>query len=185
MTRGDGSTALLTDHYELTMLRAALRSGRAHHRAVFVAFARHLPAGRRYGVVAGTGRPLEALERFRFDAATLQHLVATDVIDEPTRTWLADYRFSGNIDGYAEGEPYFPDSPVLVVEAPFGEAVLLETLVASILNHDSAVASAAARIVSAANGRPCVEFGSRAPTSRPRSPPPARPTWSASPPPPT
>lgn len=161
MTGGDGSTALLTDHYELTMLRAALPSRRAHHRAVFVAFARHLPAGRRYGVVAGTGRLLEALERFRFDAATLQHLVATGVIDEPTRTWLADYRFSGNIDGYAEGELYFPDSPVLVVEATFGEAVLLETLVASILNHDSAVASAAARILSAAGERPCVEFGSR------------------------
>ena len=60
------STALLTDHYELTMLTAALRSGAAGRRAVFEVFARHLPNGRRYGVVAGTGRLLDALERFRF-----------------------------------------------------------------------------------------------------------------------
>ena len=60
------STALLTDHYELTMVEAALRSGAATRRCVFEAFARRLPEGRRYGVVAGTGRFLEALQRFRF-----------------------------------------------------------------------------------------------------------------------
>ena len=65
-------TALLTDHYELTMLRAALHSGKAHRRAVFEMFARHLPNGRRYGVVAGTGRLLDALERYRFGEWTLQ-----------------------------------------------------------------------------------------------------------------
>ncbi|WP_433232815.1 nicotinate phosphoribosyltransferase [Actinomadura formosensis] len=157
---GDG-TALLTDRYELTMLQAALRSGTAGRRAIFEVFARHLPAGRRYGVVAGIGRLLDAIEAFRFDAAELEFLTSNDIVDEPTAHWLEEYRFSGNVWGYAEGDCYFPDSPILVVEGTFGEAVLLETLALSILNHDCAIASAASRMVQAAQGRPLIEMGSR------------------------
>ncbi len=155
------STALLTDHYELTMLQAALRSGAALRRCVFEVFARRLPDGRRYGVVAGTGRFLDALERFRFGAAEVELLARSHVVDDATCAWLADYRFSGDVSGYAEGECYFPGSPVLVVESTFAEGVLLETLALSILNHDTAIASAASRMTSVAAGRPCVEMGSR------------------------
>ena len=155
------STALLTDHYELTMLQAALRSGAAERRSVFEVFARRLPDGRRYGVVAGTGRFLEALKNFRFTDAEIDDLRERDVVDESTLEWLADYRFSGDIYGYLEGECYFPGSPLLVVESTFAEGVLLETLALSILNHDSAVAAAASRMTSAAAGRPCIEMGSR------------------------
>lgn len=155
------STALLTDHYELTMLRAALESGAASSPSVFEVFARSLPEGRRYGVVAGTGRFLDALADFRFGDEEIATLRAHDVLDDATAAWLADYRFSGSISGVAEGETYFPDTPVLVVEGSFAEAVLLETLVLSILNHDSAIASAAARMTCAAGDRPCVEMGSR------------------------
>lgn len=155
------STALLTDHYELTMLQAALRSGTAGRRAVFEVFARRLPAGRRYGVVAGVGRLLEMIEQFRFGERELEFLTSRGVVDESTAQWLAGYRFSGDIHGYPEGECYFPGSPILTVEAPFGEAVLLETLVLSVLNHDSAIASAASRMVNAAGGRPLIEMGSR------------------------
>ena len=155
------STALLTDHYELTMLQAALASGHADRRCVFEAFARRLQGGRRYGVVAGTGRVLDALRGFRFTEAELGFLQKQGVVDGRTLDWLADYRFSGNIWGYAEGELYFPGSPVLVVESTFAEGVLLETLVLSILNHDSAVASAASRMTAAAGDRPCIEMGSR------------------------
>jgi nicotinate phosphoribosyltransferase len=158
---GGRSTALLTDHYELTMLQAALRSGTASRRSVFELFGRRLPEGRRYGVVAGTGRLLDALERFTFDDETLAALRERHVVDSETLDWLADYRFAGDIWGYAEGEVYFPGSPLLVVEASFAEAVVLETLFLSILNHDSAVASAASRMTSAAEGRPCIEMGSR------------------------
>src|SRR5690606_71948 len=157
---GDG-TALLTDRYELTMLQAALRSGTADRRAVFEVFARSLPNGRRYGVVAGTGRLLDAIEAFRFEAAELDFLLSNGVVDETTAQWLEKYRFSGNVWGYAEGDCYFPGSPILVVEGTFGEAVLLETLVLSVLNHDSAIASAASRMVQAAQGRPIIEMGSR------------------------
>ena len=156
-----GSTALLTDHYELTMLASALADGTAARDCVFEVFARRLPDGRRYGVVAGTDRVLDAIADFRFTDAEIDQLAATAVVDEATLTWLAGYRFSGDIDGYAEGELYFPGSPVLTVRGSFAEAVVLETLVLSILNHDSAVASAAARMSAAAHGRPIIEMGGR------------------------
>lgn len=155
------STALLTDHYELTMLQAALDSGTAHRQSIFEAFGRHLPAGRRYGVVAGTGRILEMLADFRFTAAELRFLESTHVVDSTTLDWLADFRFSGDIRGYAEGEVYFPGSPLLTVESTFAEAVVLETMILSALNYDSAVASAASRMSRVAGTRPCVDMGSR------------------------
>ncbi len=155
------STALLTDHYELTMVQAALQSGAASRRCVFEVFARRLPQGRRYGVFAGTGRLLEGLTRFRFRDADLRWLESRGIVDSRTADFLADYRFSGSISGYAEGEVYFPGSPVLRVEGSFAEACLLETYVLSVLNHDSAIASAASRMTTAASGRPCVEMGSR------------------------
>ncbi|HZC39553.1 MAG TPA: nicotinate phosphoribosyltransferase [Streptosporangiaceae bacterium] len=154
-------TGLLTDHYELTMLSAALRSGAAGRRAVFELFARHLPHGRRYGVVAGTGRLLDALERFEFPPSELEFLADTGVVDEQACRYLESFRFSGNIWGYAEGDCYFPGSPILVVEGTFAEAVVLETLALSVLNHDCAIASAASRMVTAAGGRPLIEMGSR------------------------
>jgi nicotinate phosphoribosyltransferase len=165
-TVNSGTTALLTDHYELTMLQAALRSGAASRHAVFEVFARHLPHGRRYGVVAGTGRLIDALERFRFGPDELSFLRENQIVDEATLQYLSSYRFSGNIWGYAEGDMYFPGSPILVVEGTFAESVLLETVVLSILNHDCAVASAASRMVTAAggpgpDGRPLIEMGSR------------------------
>ncbi|MGA8992730.1 MAG: nicotinate phosphoribosyltransferase [Nocardioidaceae bacterium] len=157
----DASTALFTDHYELTMLQAALASGTAGRRSVFEMFPRRLPEGRRYGVVAGVGRALDALERFRFDDDVLAELRSQRVVDERTLDWLAGYRFGGDIWGYPEGETYFPYSPLLVVEATFAQAVVLETVLLSIYNHDSAIASAASRMTWAAGDRPCVEMGSR------------------------
>ncbi|MGB3443698.1 MAG: nicotinate phosphoribosyltransferase [Actinophytocola sp.] len=153
------STALLTDHYELTMLAAALADGTADRSCVFETFARRLPGGRRYGVVGGTGRVVEAISRFTFGEAELAQL--SGVVDQATLDWLAGYRFTGDVDGYAEGELYFPGSPLFTVRGTFAEAVVLETLVLSILNHDSAIVSAAARMVSAANGRPIIEMGGR------------------------
>ena len=153
------STALMTDRYELTMVAAALADGSAQRRCVFELFARRLPDGRRYGVVAGTGRLVESIERFRFGDQELEPLA--DFLDRDTLDWLRDYRFSGDVFGYPEGELFFPGSPVLTVVGTFADAVLLETLALSILNHDSAVASAAARMVTAAAGRPIIEMGSR------------------------
>jgi nicotinate phosphoribosyltransferase len=159
-TVSDGvSTALLTDKYELTMLAAALRDGSAHKRCTFEVFARRLPEGRRYGVVAGTGRFVEALAQFTFDQQTLA--AVSDFLDADTCAFLSDFRFTGDVHGYPEGELYFPNSPVLSVRGSFAECVVLETLALSILNHDSAIASAAARMVAVAGGRQLIEMGSR------------------------
>ncbi|WP_409436947.1 nicotinate phosphoribosyltransferase [Mycobacterium sp. SMC-14] len=150
---------LLTDKYELTMLAAALRDGTAGRRVGFEMFTRRLPEARRYGVVAGTDRFLQALAGFTFDDAALDLL--SGFLDRATVNFLADFRFRGDIDGYPEGELYFAGSPVLGVQGSFAECVVLETLLLSIFNHDTAIASAAARMANAAGGRPLIEMGSR------------------------
>lgn len=155
------STALLTDMYELTMIDSALESGTAHRRSIFECFSRRLPGQRRYGVVAGTGRLLEALADFRFGDEEIEYLAQAKIVSDTTLEWLSNYRFSGNIYGYREGECYFPYAPVLTVESTFAEGVVLETLLLSILNYDCAVATAASRMTTAAYGRPCLEMGAR------------------------
>ncbi|WP_026406825.1 nicotinate phosphoribosyltransferase [Actinomyces gerencseriae] len=155
------TTSLFTDMYELTMLQGALRSGTAERASVFELFGRRLPSSRRFGVVAGTGRLLDAVEDFTFTDAQIDFLHAAGVVDDTTLDYLRGYRFSGTIRGYAEGECYFAGSPLLTVEGTFAEACILETLALSIYNYDCAVASAASRMIIAAHGRPCVDFGAR------------------------
>ena len=155
------STALHTDRYELTMIDAALRDGTAHRRCVFELFGRRLPGARRFGVVAGTGRLVSLIRDFRFGEEELRYLRDERVVDAGTLDFLEGYRFSGSISGYREGELYFPGSPILTVEGTFAEAVVLETLALSVLNHDSAIATAAARMSLAAGDRPLAEMGSR------------------------
>ena len=161
MTAPAATTSLLTDHYELTMLDAALRAGTGQRRCVFEVFGRRLPTDRAYSVVAGTGRFLDLLADFRFGPTELEHLATHGIASPATLDWLAAYRFTGDIDGYAEGELFFPNSPILTVRADFATGVVLETLVLSVLNHDVAVASAASRMWVQAGGRPIIEMGSR------------------------
>ena len=155
------STALLTDRYELTMLGAALRDGTAARPSVFELFSRRLSGGRRFGVVAGTGRLLSLLRDFRFGDDELRFLRDGRVVDAETLRYLENYRFTGSIHGYREGELYFPGSPVLTVEGSFADAVVLETIALSVMNHDSAIATAASRMSIAAGERPLAEMGSR------------------------
>ena len=153
-------SSLLTDHYEFTMLDAALHAGTAHRQCVFEVFGRRLPPDRAYMVNAGTGRLLELIAEFTFGPEELTHLAAQGISDQ-TLEWLSCYRFAGDIDGYPEGELFFPQSPVLTVRADFASGVILETLILSVLNHDVSVASAASRMWVQAQGRPLIEMGSR------------------------
>ena len=152
------STAFLTDMYELTMLDASMKDGTHSRECVFEVFGRKLPNERRYGVVAGTGRLIQAVRDFRF---TEDQIATADFLSEETKDYLRNYRFTGQIDGYKEGELYFPYSPILTVRGTFAECCILETVILSILNADSAVATAASRMVTAADGRPIMEMGSR------------------------
>lgn len=156
--RTQRSTAFLTDMYELTMLDAAFKDGTADRQCTFEVFARKLSDGRRYGVLAGTARVLDAISQFRF---TEEQIATLDFLSAKTKDYLCNYRFSGQVDGYREGELYFPYSPLMTVRGTFAECVILETVILSILNADSAVASAASRMVTAAEGRPIMEMGSR------------------------
>lgn len=155
------STALLTDKYELTMVDATLNSGMSDRRAVFELFGRKLPTTRRFGVVAGTGRILEALERFEFSDEQIAWLEGTGAYSQRLLDYLSDFRFTGDIYGYREGECYFSGSPLVTVEGTFAECTMLETLLLSVLNHDCAVASAASRMTIASHGRPCIDMGAR------------------------
>ena len=155
------STALLTDMYELTMIESALQNKSVNRECVFELFARRLPGHRRYGVVAGIGRALTAIQNFTFGEAEISYLREAKVVGEQTLEFLANWKFSGSIYGYPEGECYFPYSPIITVTGTFADGVILETLLLSILNHDSAVATAASRMTIAAHDRPCLDMGSR------------------------
>ena len=137
----DYSPALMTDMYEYTMLDACLKDGTANRKCVFEIFTRHLPLGRHYGVAAGQGRILDALEKFHLDDNDLKFLADRKVVSPETIKWLENFHFSGSIKGYREGEMFFPNSPILQVEGTFGECTLLETLLLSILNYDYGVGS--------------------------------------------
>lgn len=155
------STAFMTDKYELTQLQAMIQAGKEKQKATFELFARSLPEGRRYGVVGGVSRAIQAVKDFRFTEEQLNYLSNDPVINKETIDYLRDYSFKGRIVGYQEGDVYFPYSPILTVEGTFGDSVLLETVLLSILNYDSAVMSAASRMVVAAEGKPLIEMGSR------------------------
>ena len=153
--------ALHTDRYELTMLNAALGDGTSRRRAVFEMFARFLPGRRSFGIVAGIERAIDAIQGFCFSPQQVSWLVDEGIVDKEHRDYLLGFHFSGEVLGYDEGELYLPNSPVLRVEGTFGEGVVLETVLLSILNHDTAVASTAAQMFRAAGGRRLIEMGSR------------------------
>lgn len=162
---------MLMDRYELSMVEAALKEQIADTLCTFEVFARRLLSGadrtsnaqaeRIYGVFAGVGRLLDHLESFQFFPCCIEFLKSHNIVSAETLVWLKNYKFSGTIRGYREGELYFPSSPVLQVEGTFAQCILLETLILSVLNYDSAIATAADKMVDAAYGKPLVEMGSR------------------------
>ena len=140
-------TSLFTDHYELTMLQAALESGAAHRPSVFEAFARRLPEGRRYGVVAGTGRVLEGLADFRFDDEQLRFLSDNKVVNAETIKYLENFRFTGNILTAVSGF-VLPEKSVAAAGEPMS-AVTALTLLLQSRSTSGAIASAVTAITPA------------------------------------
>lgn len=163
MLPGGLSSGLLTDLYELTMAAGYVQN-RFDARATFELFVRHLPPRRNYLVAAGLEQALDFLENVCFSDEEIAYLralpffrqVHSDFFD-----YLSRFRFNGEVWALPEGTIFFPGEPLLRVTAPISEAQLVETSLLSILHFQTLIASKAARVTTAAAGRPVVEFGSR------------------------
>lgn len=157
--------ALLTDRYELAMLGAYLREGIAERRGVFELSVRRLPANRRFLLVAGLDRVVRYLRDLRFTDTEVDYLRAQpalgDVMTDAMEGYLREFRFRGDLDAIPEGALAFEGEPILRVAASLAEAQMLETYLLGVINTETRVASKAARVVLAADGRPVFEFGAR------------------------
>lgn len=158
--RDPGASALLTDLYQLTMLQAYWQH-RLHGPAVFELFVRTLPPGRSFLVAAGLEQALDFIEQARFDAAELAWVERCGIFTSGFADWLAALRFTGDVWAMPEGTVFFPNEPILRVVAPIAEAQWLETRILNLIHFQTVVASKAARVVLAAEGRPLIDFGLR------------------------
>lgn len=157
---GDHNAALLTDLYELSMLQAYWRES-MHEEAVFSLFSRRLPPGRNFLLACGLEDALHYLETVRFSAESLEYLGKVGPFPEPFLEWLAGFRFTGSVHAVPEGTPVFAEEPILEVVAPLPQAQLAETFIMNQVHFQTVVASKAARVVQAAQGRTLVDFGLR------------------------
>jgi nicotinate phosphoribosyltransferase len=159
------ATALSTDLYQLTMVAGYVASNRQDRVvATFELFTRSLPDARGYLVAAGLESVLEYLERLRFESGDIEWLRGTSELRHAPETffeYLRGFRFTGDVSAVAEGTPVFADEPMLQVTAPLPQAQLVETALLSFVNFQTSVASKASRVVTAADGRPVMEFGAR------------------------
>jgi nicotinate phosphoribosyltransferase len=156
-------SGLLTDLYELTMAAGYLQT-RFEARAMFELFVRHLPARRNYLVTAGLEQALEFLENVQFTPDEIDYLRQHRVfrnIREEFFDYLAKFRFTGDVWAMPEGTLVFPGEPMLRVSAPIIEGQIMETYLLATLSYQTMIASKAARVVTAAQGRQVVDFGAR------------------------
>lgn len=151
---------LLTDLYEITMMQGYFKSGKKDF-AVFDAFYRKNPCDGGYAICAGLEQVIDYIEHLHFDADDIAYLRSLKIFDEDFLAYLSDFHFSGDIYAIPEGSVMFPREPMLKVVAPIMEAQLIETAVLNIINHQSLIATKAARVCYAAKGDGVMEFGLR------------------------
>ena len=157
---GDGSLALFTDLYQLTMLQAYFEE-RMTERAVFSLFVRRLPPNRNFLIACGLDTVLDYFESLRFSQQDLGYLDTLKIFSDRFLAWLADFRFTGHVHAVCEGTPVFANEPIMEVEAPLPEAQLIETYVMNQVQLQTMLASKAHRVVTAARGRSVIDFGAR------------------------
>ncbi|MDR2515568.1 MAG: nicotinate phosphoribosyltransferase [Christensenellaceae bacterium] len=153
--------SLMTDLYELTMMYGYFKKGMAGHVAVFDLFFRKNSPNSAYAVAAGLEQAVEYVQNLRFEEDDLAYLRSLELFDEAFLEYLRAFRFSGDIYAVPEGSVIFPMEPLLRVTAPIMEAQLLETALLNIINHQTLIASKAARVAQAAKGGLVMEFGLR------------------------
>lgn len=156
----DANMALFTDLYELTMLQAYFEN-EMFDEAVFSMFVRRLPKQRNYLLACGLDDALHYLESMRFSPDSLEYLASLGTFKDGFLKWLADFRFSGDVHAVPEGTPVFANEPILEVTAPLPEGQLAETFLMNQVHLQTLLASKAARVVAAAEGRDVVDFGAR------------------------
>jgi nicotinate phosphoribosyltransferase len=163
MTSNPKYSGLLTDLYELTMAAGYLETG-FDARATFELFVRSLPPRRNYLVAAGLDQALDFLENVRFSDEEIAYLRKQPVFGRTGGdffAYLARFHFSGDVWAIPEGTVFFPGEPILRVTAPIVEAQIVETFLLAAINFQTMIASKAARVTQAADGRPVIEFGTR------------------------
>jgi nicotinate phosphoribosyltransferase len=154
------TSALLADLYQFTMLQAYF-DRRMFAPAVFELFVRKLPPVRNFLLAAGLEQAVAYLRGLRIAPPEIEALRATDLFHDEFLAWLAELRFTGDVDAMPEGTPAFPHEPLLRVTAPLPEAQLVESRLVNLVHFATAIASKAARCVLAAQGKPLVDFGMR------------------------
>lgn len=151
---------LLTDLYELTMMQGYFESGSSEI-VIFDAFYRNNPCGNGYAIAAGLDQVIDYIKNLHFSEEDLTYLRGLGIFHEKFLEYLRDFHFEGDIYAIPEGSVMFPREPMLKVIAPIMQAQLIETAVLTILNHQSLIATKAARVVQAARGDGIMEFGLR------------------------
>ena len=152
---------LLTDFYELTMMQGYFKEKDANETVIFDAFYRNNPVGSGYSICAGLDQVIDYVKNLHFDEDDIDYLRTTGMFEEDFLDYLRQFHFSGDIYAIPEGSVVFPREPLVKIIAPIMEAQLIETALLNIINHQSLIATKAARVVYAAQGDGVMEFGLR------------------------
>lgn len=152
--------ALVTDLYELTMANG-FKEKLGEEEGVFDIFFRKMPDDGSFVVLAGLEQAVEELKNFHFEKEDIDYLKGLNLFSDDFIEYLADFKFSCRVWAVPEGTPIFPREPVMTIQGPLIQAQLFETLLLSIINHETLIATKARRITAAAKGRGVMEFGAR------------------------
>lgn len=152
---------LLTDLYELTMMQGYFRNKTQNETVIFDAFYRNNPGDGGYAIACGLEQVIQYVQELHFSQEDISYLRSLHIFEEDFLAYLADFHFSGDIYAIPEGTVIFPREPLVKVVAPIMEAQLMETAILNIINHQSLIATKAARVCHAARGDGIMEFGLR------------------------
>ncbi|MDI9499297.1 MAG: nicotinate phosphoribosyltransferase [Bacillota bacterium] len=152
---------MLTDFYELTMANGYLESGMKEKIAYFDMFFRKVPDDGGFAIMAGVEQFIQYIKELRFEKEDIEYLRSKDQFSEEFLEYLSNFKFECDVWAIPEGTPIFPNEPIVTVRGPVMQAQFIETMLLLSINHQSLIATKANRIVTAAQGRPVMEFGSR------------------------
>ena len=152
---------LLTDFYELTMGNGYLENGMGDTICYFDLYFRKIPDNGGFAVMCGLEQVIDYLKNIRFEETDIEYLRGKGIFSEKFLEYLRNFKFSCDVWAIPEGTPIFPNEPLITVRGPAIQAQFVETMLLLCINHQSLIATKAARIVKAADGRPVMEFGSR------------------------